>query len=100
MKVGFLQLMQISLVCIFCFYFTIKLIIGTKGIIEYTKLEEQFKTNKQFLLMVEGENKVLNTKLSLLNEKSINILYLEEMARINLNFGKKNEKFIILEDAN
>ena len=100
MKMGFLKLMQISLVCIVSFYFTIKLIIGSKGIIEYKKLEEQFKTNKQFLLVVEGENKVLNTKLSLLNEKSINILYLEEMARINLHFGKKNEKLIILEDAN
>ena len=45
---------------------------------------------------MKEENKKLSIKADLLNEKLVNSLYLEELARTRLQFGTKDEKLIIL----
>lgn len=88
---------QISLFILICFYLIIKLTFGNKGIFDYYKLDESFKSNTATLNFLQRENKKLIIKTELLNEKTVNSLYLEELARTSLEFGKDNEKFIILE---
>lgn len=89
---------QISLFLLISGYLTAKLTFGEKGVAEYYKIEKELGANKVTINFLEKENKKLSTKLSLLNESSVNSLYLEEMARTSLNFGIENEKLIILED--
>ena len=98
MKFYLLNVVKISLILLAFFYLTIKLTFGSKSIFKYYKLNEKFKSNKASLEFLTKENLVLSTKLSLLNEKSVNVLYLEEVARTKLQFGKNNEKLIILTD--
>lgn len=93
-----LNFVQISLFLLACGYLTEKLTFGKKGIFEYYKLEEKFASNKVTLEYLSKENKKLQTKLNLLNETEVNILYLEEMARKSLNFGKEEERLVILEN--
>ena len=97
MKVNFLNRLQVSLFLIASIYLTAKLTFGSKGILDYYRLKEKFQSNKTSISFLQKENFKLLTKLSLLNEKSVNSLYLEEMARTSLQFGTKNEILIILE---
>ena len=99
-KFKLLTISQISLFLLIAGYLTEKLTFGKRGLLEYKILDEKFSSNKSTLEFLTKENKKLQTKLSLLNETSVNVLYLEEMARKNLNFGKEGERLIILENEN
>jgi cell division protein FtsB len=95
-----LTFVQISLFLLIGGSLTQKLTFGNKGILEYYKLDEKFSSNQAILKFLNKENKKLETKLSLLNESQVNTLYLEEKAREVLNFGKSDEKLVILENDN
>ena len=99
-KFKLLTISQISLFLLIAGYLNEKLTFGKWGLLEYKILDEKFSSNKSTLEFLTKENKKLQTKLSLLNETSVNVLYLEEMARKNLNFGKEEERLIILENEN
>jgi cell division protein FtsB len=100
MKFRLFSIVQITLFTLVCIYFTVKLTFGNKGIFEFYKLEERFSSNKATLDFIKKENKKLNKKLELLNEKSVNSIYLEELAKTTLEYGKEEEKMIILENEN
>lgn len=98
MKFQLLNIAKISLFLTVIAYLTANFTFGKKGIIEYYKLEKRFQENKISYNFLLSENRKLSTKLSLLNEKEVNLLYLEEMARTSLQLVKVNEKVIILEE--
>lgn len=100
MKFRLINLVQISLFTLIFFYFTEKLTFGNKGIIAFYKLEERFKSNSKTLEFVKQESLKLEKKFQLLNEKSVNSMYLEELARTTLEYGKEDEGMIILENEN
>jgi cell division protein FtsB len=97
MRFKLFNVVQILLFTSIFFYLTVKLTFGNKGIFEYYKLEERFTSNIKTLDFLKQENKKLTIKFGLLNEKNVNSLYLEEMARTSLQFGRELERLIILE---
>lgn len=98
MRFTLLSLTQILLFLSLSIYFTAKLTFGNKGILEYYKLQESFVNNTATIKFLNKEQDVLKIKLSLLNETSVNLMYLEDVIRINLNFGEEDEKLVILEN--
>lgn len=93
-----LNITGIVLFLLISIYFTAKFTFGSKGILEYYNLQETYSNNIISMKFLEKEEKTLKIKLSLLNESSVNLHYLEELIRINLNFGEIDEKLIIIED--
>lgn len=98
MKFKLFGFTQILLFLSLSIYFTAKLTFGSKGILEYYKLKELFSNHTATIKFLKKEEEVLQTKLSLLNETSVNLTYLEDLIRVNLNFGEEDEKLIILEN--
>ena len=98
MKFYLFNIVQISLAFFICLYITIKFTFGESGILRYYELKEKFNSNNASLNFIKEENKKLLTKFDLLNEKLVNSLYLEELARASLQFGTKDEKLIILKN--
>ena len=96
MKFYLFNIVQISLAFFICLYITIKFTFGESGILRYYALKDRFTSNSNSLNFVKEENKKLLIKLDLLNERLVNSLYLEELARTSLQFGTKEEKLIIL----
>ena len=100
MRFYLLNIIQIGLAFFICLYITIKFTFGESGILKYYELKEKFKSNQISLNFVKEENKKLSIKSDLLNERLVNSLYLEELARTRLQFGTKDEKLIILNNEN
>ena len=98
MKFKLFSLTQILLFLSLSIYFTAKLTFGSKGILEYYKLKELFQNHTTTIKFLKKEEGILQTKLSLLNETSVNLTYLEDLIRVNLNLGEEDEKLIILEN--
>ena len=85
---------------VFSFYFTINAIKGDRGIFKYMYLK-----NKVELALVEKAKyqalkRDLEYKVSMLSEKSLDLDYLEERAKIVLNMVEENEYVILDKDIN
>jgi cell division protein FtsB len=100
MKFCLVNFVKISLFALIFFYLTARLTFGEKGMIAFYRLEERFKSNLKTLEFVKNESIKLDKKFQLLNEKSVNSIYLDELARTTLEYGKEDEGIIILENDN
>jgi cell division protein FtsB len=96
MKFHLFHVVQIVLYFFICLYLTIKFTFGENGILEYYKLRDKIQSNKISFNYIAKENDILLIKIDLLNEKSVNCLYLQELAKTKLQFAKEDEKLIIL----
>lgn len=99
MKFYLFHIVQIVLSFLICLYLTIKFTFGESGILEYYKLKDTIKSNLTSLEYISKENEILLIKFDLLNEKSVNCLYLEELAKTKLQFGEDKEKLIIIDNG-
>lgn len=97
MKFSLLNIVNFALFVLVGGYLTAKLTFGSKGILEYYSLEYKYNENQNIVEFLKKENKKLKIKIDLLNEKVVNLMYLEELARTKLHFGREDEKLIILE---
>jgi cell division protein FtsB len=97
-KFSLFNIVQIALFGLLAIYLTAKLSFGDKGILKFYSLQKTYEENKNTLEFIKKENSKLNKKLELLNEKSVNSMYLEELARTVLEYGKEDEKIVIIEE--
>ena len=82
---------------IFSFYFAINAIKGERGIYRYMYLKNKVEQANQEKAKYEARKKDLEYKVSMLSEKSLDLDYLEERARIVLNMVNNNE-YVILDN--
>lgn len=88
------------LLVMFSFYFTINTIKGDRGIIKYMYLKNKVEQAQGKRNHYQEVKKDLEHKVAMLSEKSLDLDYLEERARIVLNMAGTNEYVILDKDIN
>ena len=94
-KSGYLIILSI-----FILYFTVNSIKGDKGIYRYLYLKNKIEQANLEKAKYENKKRELEYKVSMLSEKSLDLDYLEERARIVLNMVNNSEYIILDNDIN
>ena len=87
----------IVILCIifYCFY---NIFSGHRGLLITLDIEESIKTKQDQLRQLEKTREILEIKLQGLKPESIDINYLEELAKEKLGFAHPNEVVLIIGD--
>lgn len=88
------------LLVMFSVYFTINTIKGDRGIFKYMYLKNKVEAAQAKQAQYQQIKKDLEHKVAMLSEKSLDLDYLEERARIVLNMASSDEYVILDKDIN
>ena len=83
---------------VFSFYFTVNAIKGDRGFFRYMYLKGKVEAAEQERAKYQMIKKDLEHKVAMLSEKSLDLDYLEERARIVLNMVNDGEYVILDKD--
>lgn len=73
------------------FYFAFHLVTGERGLLAYVKLKNQMENTRKESSLVQNTKVDLSRKVDGLRDESLNVDLLEELARKDLGYSKKDE---------
>ena len=73
------------------FYFAFHLVTGERGLLAYVRLKNEMETARKKATIVETKKQELSKNVAGLRDDSLNLDLLEELARKDLGYSKKDE---------
>ncbi len=73
------------------FYFAFHLVTGERGLLAYVRLKNEMEITRKKADVVQGKKLELSKNVAGLRDDSLNLDLLEELARKDLGYSKKDE---------
>ena len=73
------------------FYFAFHLVTGERGLLAYVRLKNQMENTRKESQLVQNDKLGLSKKVNGLRDGDLNLDLLEELARKDLGYSKKDE---------
>jgi cell division protein FtsB len=82
-----------------CAYFVYHAVQGDRGLLAWLQLSRELAESETTLAALSGERATIEHRVSLLRGDSLDPDMLEEQARIMLNFGRAEDRAVVLPQA-